>query len=263
MMRKHRARELMANHGDQARDEAARRKAYLIKQLFPDTGVLRRERYAKHMEYFAAGATERERLMLAANRVGKTQTVGAFETALHMTGLYDRYAPWWTGRRFDRPISCWAAGDTSKTVRDIIQPTLIGPTRLLRPTNDDGSAFEEVYFDHGVIPPHLITHKTPKQGVAEAIETIYVRHVSGGTSSLQLKSYDQKREAFQGTSQDLIWLDEEPPLDIYTECLLRTMTTGGIIMLTFTPLMGMTDLIQSFFPDSTDGERPHDGEKVS
>ena len=38
-------------------------------------------------------------------------------------------------------------------------------------------------------------------------------------------------------------LDEEPGLDIYTECLLRTMTNNGMVMLTFTPLLGMSDVV--------------------
>ena len=47
----------------------------------------------------------------------------------------------------------------------------------------------------------------------------------------------------------MIWLDEESPTDIYTECLLRTMTTNGVIYLTLTPLLGLTDLALSFLPD--------------
>jgi phage terminase large subunit-like protein len=65
---------------------------------------------------------------------------------------------------------------------------------------------------------------------------------------------EQRREAFQGTSIEVIWLDEEPDQDIVTECLLRTMDTptmpgGGLLMLTFTPLKGMTPLILSFLQD--------------
>ena len=85
-------------------------------------------------------------------------------------------------------------------------------------------------------------------GIPDAVETIYVKHKKG-QSVVSLKSYDQRREAFQGTEQDLIWLDEEPPLDIYSECLIRTMTTDGLLMLTFTPLMGMSDVVRSFLVD--------------
>jgi phage terminase large subunit-like protein len=86
-------------------------------------------------------------------------------------------------------------------------------------------------------------------------ERIFVKHVSGGTSELLLKSYDQGGESFQGTNCDLIWLDEETDRDIYLECLLRTMTTNGIIILTFTPLMGVTDTVRDFINHESDTEK--------
>jgi phage terminase large subunit-like protein len=48
--------------------------------------------------------------------------------------------------------------------------------------------------------------------------------------------------------QDLVWLDEECPESIYGECLIRTMTTGGLILLTFTPMQGLTDVVLRFLP---------------
>ena len=41
----------------------------------------------------------------------------------------------------------------------------------------------------------------------------------------------------------MIWVDEEPPADVYSECLLRLMTVDGLLMLTFTPLMGMSEVV--------------------
>lgn len=73
-----------------------------------------------------------------------------------------------------------------------------------------------------------------------------VRHVTGGISKLGFKSYDQGRKKFQGTSKELIWLDEEPPLDVYTECLTRTMTVNGLVLCTFTPLEGATDVVNLY-----------------
>lgn len=197
---------------------------------YPETGPLRRELYVKHLEFFKAGSTHRERLMLAANRIGKTEGVGGYEMALHLTGLYPH---WWPGRRFEKPIVAWGAGDTAKTVREIIQMKLLGPAHA---------------HGTGLIPKEYIVRTTSKTGVADAVDTIQVKHASGGTSVLTLKSYDQKRYSFQGSEPDLIWLDEEPPLDIYTECLMRTMTNNGILMLTFTPLMGMSETVMAFLP---------------
>lgn len=201
---------------------------------YPDAGPLRRELYVKHCEFFAAGATEKERCMLAANRVGKTEGVGGYEVTLHLTG---EYPAWWTGRRFTKATKWWAAGDTAKTVRDIIQAKLLGPPG---DANAQGT---------GLIPADKILRTTPKQGIADAIEHIYVKHASGGTSVIQLKSYDQGREVFQGTEQDGIWLDEEPPLSIYTECVIRTMTTNGIVLCTFTPLEGLSETVLHYMPD--------------
>src|SRR5262249_32515232 len=85
-------------------------------------------------------------------------------------------------------------------------------------------------------------------------ETIYVNHVSGGVSEITLKSYDQQRDAFQGTNRHFVWLDEEPPYDIYVECLLRTMVVSGLLLVTATTLQGMSEVIKAFF-------QPPEGDK--
>lgn len=209
---------------------ARRRRERKILTYYPDAGPLRRELYVKHHEFFAAGASHRERLMLAANRIGKTEGVGGYELALHLTGWYP---DWWTGRKFDRAISAWAAGDTSKTVREILQFKLLGPIGA---------------WGTGLLPGETIQRTVRATGMADTVDTVYVKHRTGGVSTLNFKSYDQRREAFQGTEKDCIWLDEEPALDIYTECLMRTMTNNGMVMLTFTPLQGMSEVVLSFLP---------------
>jgi phage terminase large subunit-like protein len=216
--------------------EVERRRRLRILRFFPAEGPYRRDLYPKHLAFMAAGRQHRERLFLKANRVGGTE-MGAYELTLHLTGRYDDYAPWWQGRRFDAPIKAWVAGDTGKTTRDILQFKLLG-----QPDEPGG----------GMVPPHLIAYTRAKQGLADAFDSVYVQHVSGGYSLLQFRSYDQGRRAFQGTEQHLIWLDEECPQDVYGECLLRTAATGdfggGLIMLTFTPLYGLTPLILDWLP---------------
>lgn len=221
-------------------DELARRKARRkLFNYFPDTGSLRRELYVKHLSFFQAGASYRERCFMAGNRCGKSET-GGCEVTYHLTGLYP---DWWEGKRFDRPTDGWAAGDTSQTVRDILQGKLCGTPGV---PGDQGT---------GLIPGDLIINATKKRGQPDAFETVFVRHISGGVSTLTFKSYDQGRESFQGTSKDFVWLDEEPNMHIYTECLLRTMTTGGMVLLTFTPLSGMSEVVLSFMPG---GKMPQD-----
>ena len=43
--------------------------------------------YQKQREFHAAGATARERLLMAGNQLGKT-LAGGFEAAMHATGRY-------------------------------------------------------------------------------------------------------------------------------------------------------------------------------
>ena len=100
-----------------------------------------------------------------------------------------------------------------------------------------------------MIPRETLGKPVPAPGVRDHVDYVKVKHVSGGWSTLQFRSYDQGREAWQGTERDLGWCDEEPPMDIYTELLLRTATTKGSIIATFTPLNGLTDVALSFMPE--------------
>ena len=213
-----------------------------IQSYYPEVGPLSRDKYVKHMEFFKAGTQHRERLMLAANRVGKTEGVGGYEMSLHLTG---QYPDWWPGRRFDKPVRAWAAGDTGKTVREILQHKMLGPVGA---------------WGTGLIPGDNISRIVRGTGnVADTVEVVYTKHCTGSDSILLFKSYDQRREAFQGTEQDVIWLDEEPPLEVYTECVMRTMTNNGMIMLTFTPLYGMSDVVMQFLEN---GKIPEDQSAV-
>jgi len=196
--------------------------------IYPSTGELSRYNYPKHLAFFKLGKKYRERACVAANRVGKTWGIGGYETTLHLTGLYP---DWWEGRRFEDPVKWWAAGATSETTRDIVQATLAGPKNRL---------------GFGLIPKDCLGKPTWKQGVQGLIDTIPIKHVSGGKSQLSFKSYNQGIDSFMGTAQHGVWADEEPPLDIFNECLIRTATTKGILIATFTPLKGMSDVVLSF-----------------
>ena len=66
-------------------------------------------------------------------------------------------------------------------------------------------------------------------------------------------SCDAGREAFQGSSASLIWLDEEPNEDIFNECMLRTVDSKGKIILTCTPLKGLTWLYDRFVEQNNKG----------
>jgi phage terminase large subunit-like protein len=194
--------------------------------------------YPKQREFHDLGATKRERLLIAANRSGKTFS-GAMEMAMHLTG---RYPKWWQGRRFDRPVRAWAASDTATTTRDILQLALCGPMSEL---GTGAIPFDAVDWDKDVLRAH---------SVGDAFDTIEVSHVSGRKSHVSFKSFDQGRKRFQGTAQDVIHLDEEAPFDVYSECLTRIAPrnagdASGLIYTTFTPLLGRSDVVLRFLDE--------------
>src|SRR5258708_36458900 len=69
--------------------------------------------YPKQIAFHAAGATARERLLMAGNQLGKT-LAGGYETAMHMTG---RYPERWQGRRFEKPVAGWGCGRSGQEGR--------------------------------------------------------------------------------------------------------------------------------------------------
>jgi phage terminase large subunit-like protein len=192
--------------------------------------------YPKQQEFFTLGATIRERLLMAANRSGKSEA-GAFEMACHLTG---QYPSWWIGRRWDRPINAWTGGESSAAVRQIQQTKLIGPAGVV---DMQGSGF---------IPKNAIVKVSASHGIADAVDTVQVRHVSGGISTLGFKSYEMGRAKWQGATLDVVWLDEEPEMPIYSEALTRVAATGGHAYLTFTPLLGITEVVGRFIHERSE-----------
>jgi phage terminase large subunit-like protein len=190
--------------------------------------------HPKQREFLELGATRRERLLMAGNRQGKTET-GAFEAALHMTG---EYPSWWRGKRFDKPTVGWIAGETSLLARDVQQTKLCGPPGV------------DARFGTGMIPKEaFLDRPSLARGVTDAFDTIQVRHKSGGVSIGRFKSYEQGRGKFQGEGLDWIWFDEEPPLDVYAEGVARIGERDGIAYLTFTPLKGRSDVVIRFLDE--------------
>ena len=169
--------------------------------------------------------------------MGKSLAGGA-EAAIHATG---RYPAWWVGKRFMQANDGWCNGVTGEVTRDTIQRLLIGAIGQL------GTGF---------IPEGDIKEIIAARGVADLADTVLVKHVTGGVSRIKLKYYEQGREKFQADTLHWAWNDEEPPQDIYSEILTRTNATGGMIWTTFTPLLGMSEVVRRFLnepsPDRID-----------
>lgn len=184
------------------------------------------------------GSLAAQRLLMAGNRVGKSFS-GAMEMAYHCTGLYPE---WWTGKKFNRPVRCWAGGVSNETTRDVCQRELTGQP-------DDPSA-----KGTGSIPLKLIGETVRKPGVPNAFNSVVIKHTSGGYSRIGFKAYEMGKEKWMGESLDVIWLDEEPPQSIYSQALTRTADKGGIVYMTFTPEQGMTETVAQFVNNLKTGQ---------
>ncbi len=187
--------------------------------------------YPWQKEFHNAGAANPERMLMAANRVGKTLCAGR-EASYHLTG---QYPDWWAGKVFKHPVLLWTGSPTNETSRDIVQAELLGGLGETLGT--------------GAVPRVKIlgTPTTRQAGVKNVVESFRVQHISGGVSMAMLKTYEQGWQKWQGTAPHVVWMDEEPDdYRIYSEAQTRVLTSGGINMVTFTPLLGMTDLVEHF-----------------
>ena len=185
----------------------------------------------EHQKSFFTTTTDR-RGILAANRIGKTVST-CYETAYHLTGLYPA---WWTGKRFDRPITVMVAGEGWSQVALVLQNELLGtPDVKLRDQ-----------LGTGAIPRDCIIADTMRSDGANAIG-IEIKHITGGRSYLLFANYTQEVRQLQGFKLNLAVFDEQPPDDFFSEIVTRTATTQGMVMCSFTPLKGLNGLVSKFW----------------
>jgi phage terminase large subunit-like protein len=204
------------------------------------TKLKRYKPYAKQKQFHANGATDSERLFMAGNQLGKTVAGGA-EWSIHATG---RYPDWWQGAVFDKPPLLWAGSVTGESTRDNPQRVLVGPPP------------KEEEWGTGFLPGDALLDWDRAMGVPNLLDNVQVRwggggDVQAGVSIIAFKAYEKGREKWQGPTVDGVWFDEEPPLEIYTEGLTRTNNgqRGQFSMLTFTPLLGMSDVVHMFIQE--------------
>lgn len=165
------------------------------------------------------------------HNTGKTVGAGA-ECSYHLTG---EYPDWWEGRRFDKPTLVWTGSPTNETSKDIVQNELLGGVGETLGT--------------GWVPRSKIVGRptTRQAGVKNVVDSFTVRHKSGGLSLCVLKTYEQGWQKWQGTAPHVVWMDEEPDdYKIFSESQTRVLTSKGIVLVTFTPLLGMTELVEHF-----------------
>ena len=196
--------------------------------------------YPWQVAFHNAGAEHIERASICANQVGKSWAASA-EVAIHATGLYPK---WWKGRRLTQPNDWWVCEPTNIFCRDIAQLLLLGGT-----VEENGSRAPD---GTGWVPKDLIGEYGYRQcGVPNVIDSVRVRHVAGGWSSIQFKSYEQGPMMFEGaTLNGGVWMDEEPEgndaISIFGSCRTRIVVKDGMLIFTRTPLFGYSEIIQHF-----------------
>ena len=168
---------------------------------------------------------KRNRWNFGGNRTGKTVS-GAVEAVWFARGNH----PY---KKVPIPSSGWVVSLTNEVQRDVAQG------EILRWLNPDWIK-------------NVAVRKGKSNDLKNAIiDFIEIENVEGTVSRIGFKSCDQGREKFQGTSLNWIWFDEEPPKEIYDECLMRIIDTEGDIWGTMTPLKGLTWVYDVIYKNET------------
>ena len=182
----------------------------------------------KQLEFFATGLVAKERALFAANKLGKS-LCACLEVKNHLT-LY--YPEWWNGYVYDESLNIWVAGVTISTTNLSLKKYFFGDRNNL-----------------GLIHPDLIVGEKKKDN------TYLIRNKLGGVSTLTFRSHDQDREKFQADNVHIVYLDEQYPYSIHSECVARTAEIRkgfhGQVISTFSPLKGTT-LTTLHFTQSSD-----------
>lgn len=164
--------------------------------------------HEKQIEFH--GSTAHKRLFLGGNRSGKT-VGGATEAVMWLTGKHPYIqtpSPPVRGR-------CVSV-DFVNGVEKIVKPEI---ARWMPASELLGGSWEKAFSK----------------------ETRILTLTNGST--LEFMSMDQDVDKFAGTSRHFIWFDEEPPRDVYIECLQRLLDTSGSFWITMTPVDGMSSWI--------------------
>lgn len=216
--------------------------------VFPDEGPYARDKYKKHIQFIKATKDHSFCLFGAGNQIGKTMSASYFIRTV-ATG---KYPDWWEGRRWERPVSITIASVTPAQIRKAIQQKLFGRFSDL----GTGMLSRDDLTDP--ISGELMKWNMP--GTSNTIGTAEVNHVSGGKSVIEVLTYQQGRDVFQGNTSDIVLFDEEPDhYSLYSEAVRSILRNDGLFLLTFTPLKGITPLLMNFLPNKDryfEGEHP-------
>lgn len=205
----------------------------ILKRISEIESELKKRRESNRLNFYNTGrkkhkkqlafhkCKKRNRWVFGGNRSGKTEC-GAVECLWMLRGIH----PY---RKNRRDVFGWCVSLSQQVQRDVAQAKILH------------------YLPKNWIADIVMLsgrRDSPSGGV---IDQIKIKNVFGGISTLGFKSCDQGREKFQGSSLDFVWFDEEPPRDIYEECVMRVMDRRGDIFGTMTPLKGKTFIYSEIY----------------
>jgi len=205
----------------------------ILKRIAEIDAELKRRRQKGRLELYNSGrkkhkkqilfhkCKKRNRWVFGGNRSGKTEC-GAVECLWILRGIH----PY---RKNRKDVFGWAVSLSQQVQRDVAQAKILSYLPK--------SWISDITMLSG-------RKDNPEGGV---IDQIKIKNVFGGISTLGFKSCDQGREKFQGSSLDFVWFDEEPPRDVYEECVMRVMDREGDIFGTMTPLKGKTFIYNEIY----------------
>ncbi|MEA2038044.1 MAG: hypothetical protein U9O94_11155, partial [Nanoarchaeota archaeon] len=153
------------------------------------------------------------RVVEGGNRSGKTE-VCSVDTAIQITGVIPKVIKESYPMEFIRPGRYWASSLSYPFSRDVARPKLRKylPTRVVDRFNKADSIF---YLKDG--------------------------------GEIGLKSQDSGRDAYAGDSRLQVWMDEEHSREVYKEAYMRTIDCSGRMVMSFTPVDGLTWAYEDLF----------------
>lgn len=142
------------------------------------------------------------------NRSGKSE-LGVNEARWHSTGKYPEFYPAerrWSGPTRGRII----VTDYKKGCGEVVEPKI------------------RKWFQ----PGEIIKEERSMGNLCK----VWVRHVSGGTSTFDIMTHEQDIMQHQGWNGHWVWCDEPPPRAMYLAARRGLVDFGGYLWITATPL---------------------------
>jgi phage terminase large subunit-like protein len=103
------------------------------------------------------------------------------------------------------------------------------------------------------LPPSMLTNGNWDDSYSNEFKLLTLAN----GSTVELMTYEQNPDKFQGTSRHWTHYDEEPPHPIYKECQARLIDTYGDCWLTMTPVEGMSWVYDSIYLKGTEEKHPN------